>query len=273
YDVADLIKELRTMLSSTNYHKYGFYQGLSLYSVIKEDGTQQIKVFNDIRGPSTIDCQVINIDDKPAIDKQLPKNQSISYTLNCNDKIFKINKEWQIPIKPLPQYKSPYIHCTSVGKAKLIFDAFIARCYILKDFGVFLISTESVAGNALEYRYITDIIFGFELLANKGIKKIVLDLTNNRGGKVEIAHIINKILFPNIQSFPVYMKVNNISIQIIEGFPSIKSIVGSVQVKYISKAFFNDTALYEYVLSAKLKLPTPPKLPWSEEDIIILTNG
>ncbi|CAG8797432.1 45861_t:CDS:2, partial [Gigaspora margarita] len=348
YDVSDLIEELRdghTLLSSIDYHKYDFYQGLSLYSVIKEDGTQQIKVFNDIKDPNNIDCQVINIDDKPAIDVitefasnhiassrdlsvrfnsalaslrfgngdfeifgqfftyriQLPKNSSISYTLNCNDKISKINREWQIPIKPLPQYKSPYIHGTTVGKAKLIFDAFIARFYILKDFGVVLISTESVADNDLKYRYITDIIFGFKLLADKGIKKIVLDLTNNNGGNVNVAHIINKILFPNIQSFPVDMKVNNISVQFIKGTSMIKNAVGSrfhyrtyistktnslfnnvidfignnlytrggTQVKCTSKAFFNDTALY----GGNLKIPTSPKFPWNEKDIIILTNG
>ncbi|CAG8856933.1 1382_t:CDS:2, partial [Gigaspora margarita] len=54
----DLIEELRdghTLLSSTDYHKYAFDQGLSLYSVIKEDGTQQIKVFNDIKDPNNID--------------------------------------------------------------------------------------------------------------------------------------------------------------------------------------------------------------------------
>ncbi|CAG8774610.1 15046_t:CDS:1, partial [Dentiscutata heterogama] len=39
--------------------------------------------------------------------------------------------------------------------------------------------------------------------------------------------------------------------------------------KYTSKAFHNDSTLY----SGILKFPTPPKLPWTEKDIIILTNG
>ncbi|RIB19595.1 hypothetical protein C2G38_2035922 [Gigaspora rosea] len=44
--------------------------------------------------------------------------------------------------------------------------------------------------------------------------QIILDLTNNDVGNVYVANIINKILFPNIQGFPVDMKVNNISISI-----------------------------------------------------------
>ncbi|CAG8792490.1 13717_t:CDS:2, partial [Cetraspora pellucida] len=55
-------------LSSTDYHRFSFNQGLSLYSVIKEDGTQQLKVFDDIIDSGTIDCQVTFIDDRPAID-------------------------------------------------------------------------------------------------------------------------------------------------------------------------------------------------------------
>ncbi|CAG8561359.1 20743_t:CDS:2 [Dentiscutata erythropus] len=344
YDLANLIGELRdrhTWLTSTDYHQYMFHQGLSLYS--------QIKVFNDIKDSSTIDCQVVYIDDKPAIDvitefasnntawsrdlsvrfnsalaslyfgygdfgiygqlftrrSQLPKNSSISYTLNCNDKITKIIREWQIHIKTLPQYKSPYINGTTVGDAKLIFDAFIARFYTLQDFGVVLILTEEVDDdeddNVLEYHYITDIIFGLKLLADKGIKKIVLDLSNNGGGNIVVAHIINKILFPNIQNFPVDMKVNNISIQLIEGvsmnkseigdifhyksyistktnssFNSINDFIGNnsytrggIQLKYTSKAFSNDTTS----TFGSLTLPTPPKFPWNEKDFIILTNG
>ncbi|CAG8528298.1 164_t:CDS:2 [Dentiscutata erythropus] len=353
YDVADLIGELRdghTWLSSSNYHKYTFYQGLSLYSVIKKDCTQQIKVFNDV-DPSTIDCQVIDIDDRPAIDviiefaknntswsrdlsvrfnsalaslsfgngdfhifgqlftlrTQLPKNPNISYTLNCNNKISKITREWQVPINDksniIRQYKSPYISGTSVGKATLIFDAFIARFYILQDFGVVLISTETILNDDdnLKYRFLSDIIVGFKLLADKGIEKIVLDLSNNGGGDVFVAHYINKLLFPNIQNFPLDMKVNNISMPFIEEVSKLKSQVGAlfhyktfisintdksfnsvmkfignntytrggIQLKFTSKAFLDEASIY----GGTLELPTPPKLPWTEKDIIILTNG
>ncbi|CAG8592762.1 10003_t:CDS:2, partial [Dentiscutata heterogama] len=347
YDVTDLIQELRdghTWLYSKDYHKYNFEQRFSMYSVIRKDGTQ---VFNDIKDPSNIDCQVIDIDDKPAIEvitefarnhtffsrdlsarfnsalaslafgngdfyiagqlftfrNQLPKNPSISYTLNCNGEISKITREWLVPINSM-QYKSPYINGASVGDATLIFDAFVARFYILQGFGVVLISTESIltdTNSDLEYRFLSDVAIGFKLLADRGIKKIILDLSNNGGGEVFIAHYINKILFPNIQNFPLDFKVNDLSIPLIEETSKLKKGIGSIfhyktfisaktntpfdsvndfignniytrggdQVKYTSKAFFNDTTLY----SGTLKLPKPPKLPWTEKDIIIMTNG
>ncbi|CAG8616815.1 11813_t:CDS:2 [Dentiscutata erythropus] len=353
YDVVDLIKELRdghTRLESDNYHKYNFQHGLSMYSAIRKDGTQQIKVFNDIKDPRNIDCQVIDIDDKPAIDvitefaknhtnlsrdlsarfnsalatlafgvrefyiagqlftsrTQLPKNPSISYTLNCDGKISKITREWQVPIKYVP-YESPYINGTTVGNATLIFDAFIARFYVLQDFGVVLISTEAILNDDdsdienFEYRLLSNIAVGFKLFADKGIEKIVFDLSNNPGGQVIVAHYINKLLFPDIQNFPLSFKVNNISIPLIKETSKLKKEIGNIfhyksfisvktnspfdsvidfignntyirggeQVNYTSKAFFNDTALYYGVL----KLPIPPKLPWTEKDIIILTNG
>ncbi|CAG8778966.1 13849_t:CDS:1, partial [Cetraspora pellucida] len=134
---------------------------------------------------------------------------------------------------------------------------------------------------------------------------IVLDLSNNYGGDVYLAHQINNILFPDIQNFPADLKVNNISIQFIEGFSMINSLFneknaflqhyktyistrtntsfnsiedfignnlytrGGTQLKYTSKAFFNDTILYGGIL----EFPKPPKFPWTEKDIIILTNG
>ncbi|KAF0515134.1 peptidase s41 family protein [Gigaspora margarita] len=349
YDVANLIEELRdghTRLRSDDYYKYPFDQGLSMYSVIKKDGTQQIKVFNDIKEPSNVDCQVIDIDGKPAIDaiiefardhtfysrdlsarfnsalaslafgngdfyiagqlftyrNQLPKNPSISYTLNCNGKFSKITREWQVSIKSV-QYKSPYISGTSVGNATLIFDAFIARFYILQDFGVVLISTEDIINNSLdlEYHFLSNIVAGFKLFADQGIKKIILDLSNNGGGNIFIGHYINKLLFPNIQNFPLDYKVNDISIPFIKeisrikkgignifhyksftsvktksSFDSVNDFIGNdiytrggVQVRYTSKAFHNDTTNY----IGTFKLPKPPKFPWTEKDIVILTNG
>ncbi|CAI2185616.1 10381_t:CDS:2, partial [Funneliformis geosporum] len=44
-----------------------FEQGLSLYSVVKSDGTQVIKIFNDSIIPSLTDCEVTHIDSQPAL--------------------------------------------------------------------------------------------------------------------------------------------------------------------------------------------------------------
>ncbi|KAF0552570.1 hypothetical protein F8M41_021637 [Gigaspora margarita] len=77
------------------------------------------------------------------------------------------------------QYKSLHINGNSVGKANLIFDAFIARFYILQDFGVVLISTES-SDDALKYRYFSDLTFGLELLATINL------FTSIYGGTLEL---------------------------------------------------------------------------------------
>ncbi|CAG8500055.1 2062_t:CDS:2, partial [Scutellospora calospora] len=216
------------------------------------------------------------------------------------DKISKITREWLVPINSdiFSQYKSPYISGTSVGKATLIFDAFIARFYKLQDFGVVVISTEYIT-DSVAYNYLSNIVVGFKLLANKGIKKIVLDLSNNQGGDIFVGHYINKLLFPDIQNFPLDQKVNNISTPFIEEISKIKKKAGrefhyktyisakinsqfdnvsdfignniytrgNAQVKYTSKAYFNDSELYS------AKVPTRPRLPWTERDIIILTDG
>ncbi|CAG8769311.1 39423_t:CDS:2, partial [Gigaspora margarita] len=268
YDVASLIEELRdghTKLHSDDYYKYTFDQGLSMYSVINKDGTQ-----------------VIDIDGKPAIDviiefardhafnsrdlrqlftyrNQLPKNSSISYTLNCNGKVSKITREWQVSIKNV-QYKSPYISGTSVGNATLIFDAFIARFYILQDFSVVLISTEDIINNSgdLEYHFLSNIVAEFKLFADKGIKKIILDLSNNGGGYVFIGHYINKLLFPNIQNFPLDYKVNDISIPFIKEISRIKNRIGNI---FHYKSFLSVNTKFSFDIVNDFI------------DIIILTNG
>ncbi|CAG8853122.1 35031_t:CDS:2, partial [Gigaspora margarita] len=150
----DLISELDLVLKNNYSYEYQFI-GLFMYSVIKKDGTQQIKVFNDIKEPSNVDCQVIDIDDRPAIDVIIEfardhtfysrdlsarfnsalaslafgngdfyiKGQPFTYR-NQLPKT-QITREWQVPIENV-QYKSPNIFGTSVGNATLIFDALLA---------------------------------------------------------------------------------------------------------------------------------------------------
>ncbi|CAJ0840704.1 6723_t:CDS:2 [Entrophospora sp. SA101] len=50
------------------YTSFVFEHGLSLYSVINVNGTQVIKVFDDIYDASNIDCEVSHIDDEPALE-------------------------------------------------------------------------------------------------------------------------------------------------------------------------------------------------------------
>ncbi|RIB30409.1 hypothetical protein C2G38_2053803 [Gigaspora rosea] len=355
YAVEDLIAEMRdghTKFKTTNYSTLYFYQEFSMYSVIKPDGTQQIKVFDDSIDPSTIDCQVIYIDGKPAIDviteyarnhvqdsrdlsvrfnyalaslsfgardfritgqtftfrTRLPTDPSTSYTLNCSDRISNITKEWRIPTGAsidtfyapiISKYKSSYINETSVGNASLIFDAIISRFYVLQDFGIVLISTEDTQNFTSDQtiRFLDDIVVGFTLLANRGIKKIVLDLSNNTGGVVSIADFIIKLLFPSIAIFPEDIKVTDVTTAFIKessnannsydlfnyrSFISTKTnasfnnldefignntyIRGGTQVKYTTKAFRNETIEF-------LNYPVPPKFPWTEENLVILTNG
>ncbi|CAG8604385.1 6638_t:CDS:2, partial [Dentiscutata heterogama] len=47
---------------------FTFDQGLSLYSIIKPDGKQAIKIFNDVIDSSLIDCEVVKIDSRPAME-------------------------------------------------------------------------------------------------------------------------------------------------------------------------------------------------------------
>ncbi|CAG8443067.1 13511_t:CDS:2 [Dentiscutata erythropus] len=352
YSVGDLIGELRdghTAFVSRNYSGYIFYQGFSMYSVIKPDGTQQIKVFDDEIDPSTIDCQVTLIDGEPAIDVitgfardhtqqsrdlsvrfnyalaslafgsrdfqiygqtftlrlKLPTKPSTSYTLNCNNKVSNITREWRIPsnisntiLDPiLSKYKSPYINETSVGNASLIYDAFISRFYVLQDFGVVLISTEDTAGFTPDQvtRFLNDMTVGFKLFVDRGIKKIVFDLSNNTGGGMHISDFILRLLFPNIETFPEDLKVTDVTTAIIEevangnldnlfsyqlftstktntSFNNVTEFIGNntytrggIQVRYTTKAFRNDSLI--------LNVSEPIKFPWTEENLVILTNG
>ncbi|CAG8480980.1 10540_t:CDS:2 [Racocetra fulgida] len=238
--------------------------------------------------------------------QKLPTDPTISYTLNCNDKIFNITREWIVPVYgskefyPIfTKYKSSYINETSVGNASLIFDAIFSRFYTLQDFGVVLFSTEDTTGlNTDEViRFLTDMIVGFKLLADKGITKIVLDFSNNSGGDVIVADYIIKVLFPNINIFPEDIKVTDASTAFIEEisnanvvgdlfnyrsytstiknnpFDSINEFIGNnrytrggAQVKFTTKAFRNDSLDFQI-------LPVPPKFPWTQENMVILTNG
>ncbi|CAG8787979.1 18069_t:CDS:2, partial [Dentiscutata erythropus] len=101
---------------------------------------------------------------------------------------------------------------------------------------------------------------GFKLLADKGIEKIVLDLSNNSDRQIIVAHYINKLLFPDIQNFSLSFKQRQTLHLIV--------LWTLLEIIHIFVEMFRLTTLQKV-----LELPIPPKLSWTEKDIIILTNG
>ncbi|CAG8823904.1 3211_t:CDS:2, partial [Gigaspora rosea] len=142
YDTVRTLKDAHTSFYTACFEAFTFDQQFSMYSIVRDDGTQQIKVFNDSINKNNIDCQVTHIDDEPAMDVivkfanesirtsrdlgvrfnnalasltlqggkirlnsysqqftnrvLLPKNPTISYTLDCDGKINKITRGWKI---------------------------------------------------------------------------------------------------------------------------------------------------------------------------------
>ncbi|CAG8502518.1 5438_t:CDS:2 [Dentiscutata heterogama] len=300
YDIIDVVRTLKdahTSFYTACYEAFNFDQQFSMYSIVKHDGTQQIKVFNDSIDPKNIDCQVTHIDDEPAMDViikyandsirtsrdlgvrfnnalasltlqggkirldsfsqqftsriLLPKNPTISYTLDCDGKINKITRGWKVTARndsmfnnftdstsywnnicinqPLQarsglSYESKREldeYVPTLEEGKLIIDAYIIRFYTLRDFGVAVISTESIddqyiLNGLLFIDLLSTINQGFQSFANMGIKKVVLDLTNNGGGAAFIAHYITQLLFRDIRNFPFDVKITEAAKLVIE---------------------------------------------------------
>ncbi|RIB18174.1 hypothetical protein C2G38_2037126 [Gigaspora rosea] len=405
YKSIDLLSELDSLLkndyktniqfmtynnSNNNYYYFRFYtacfeaftfdQQFSMYSIVRDDGTQQIKVFNDSINKNNIDCQVTHIDDEPAMDVivkfanesirtsrdlgvrfnnalasltlqggkirlnsysqqftnrvLLPKNPTISYTLDCDGKINKITRGWKITARNESIFNN-FTDSTSywsnvcmklslqassglsyeskreldeyepiLEEGKLIINAHIIRFYTLRDFGVVVISTESiddkfVTNDLLLMDLLSTINQGFQSFVNMGIKKVVLDLTNNGGGVAFIAHFITQLLFRNIRNFPFDIKVtdaaklvteqstlkntstefdinsNYISEKTNASFANVSDFIGNnynirggLKIRYSNKGLNSDEETIREILGNISK-----PLPWTAENLIILTNG
>ncbi|CAG8809377.1 12281_t:CDS:2, partial [Gigaspora margarita] len=186
--------------------------------------------------------------------------------------------------------------------------------YKVQDFGVVKIVTEFPAAisdallanvtqglkdlNAL----LMNVTQGFKDLANTGVKKVVLDLSDNIGGLLYVILFFNLLLFPNI--YPTFdfdirvteqMKLaiteqfklatlNNIfdmsyyvNSKTRANFTSADDFIGNniytrgcVMGNYSNKHVVSDSSLNEIIQFIQ-NLTTP--LPWKPEDYIILTNG
>ncbi|CAI2174992.1 5899_t:CDS:2 [Funneliformis geosporum] len=89
----------------------------------------------------------------------------------------------------------------SVDVGKPVFETITAQFYMLEnDVGVAVLASYDI-GPDLSDTAITnsfrDLQTGFKTLADNGAKKLVLDMSNNEGGLIILAHFINLLLFPD----------------------------------------------------------------------------
>ncbi|RIB14790.1 hypothetical protein C2G38_2194044 [Gigaspora rosea] len=271
-----------------------------------------------------------------AIRYEIPKKPDITYTLQCNnDKEFDVKRNWIAfsnsaflnnfndsktyfdnicnPIQQPVSSNSNFREITNIfnnANGLLIErDQSVTTIGIVEnsvgffkveDFGVVKILTEAPA--VLNDATFENLIQGFKGLANTGVKKVVLDLSDNGGGYPTLILFFNILLFPN--TYPSYdfdiriseqMKLaitkqfklatldnifdmkDYVNAKTHSNFTSVDDIFGNniytrggVKENYSNKIAASDSDLKK--ISQLIQSLTTP-LPWKPEDYIILTNG
>ncbi|CAG8637301.1 25491_t:CDS:2 [Dentiscutata erythropus] len=179
--------------------------------------------------------------------------------------------------------------------------------YKIKDFGVVRILTMQYPemydeNDNFNSAFFTNIIQGFKDLTNTGVKKVVLDLTDNLGGYDLISAFISLLLFSNTYpSFEFDFRITEpMKLAITEqfklaipenvfdmadyadaktyiNFTSANDLFGNNSftrgniTEHYSKKFVISNAYVEFLKEFIQNFTTP--LPWKPEDYIILTNG
>ncbi|KAF0479084.1 peptidase s41 family protein [Gigaspora margarita] len=316
----------------------------------------KIKIFNDTIDPTNINCEVTHIDGRRTIKAisefpsfiskdpgvrfnvaidinypgvtfftrvDLPKTPSITYTLNCNNHVKCVKRNWKaIGIQEiLDNFNNSETYFNNICKNstlnyKLLSDKIIKikdahkNVYDIKsskditllyeivdfisffkkqDFGVVKIMSENVP---LNNTLAIEIIKGFQALVDTGVKKVVLDLSDNIGGFVVISNFINLLLFPNTKTFydmdiritkqlnPVLQDLVNVSEMVsaknFKKFQYVGNLIGKnvlirggVKEHYSNRFILADPYDYKDLISQHLITP----LPWKSADLIVLTNS
>ncbi|CAG8587341.1 22886_t:CDS:2, partial [Gigaspora rosea] len=176
----------------------------------------------------------------------------------------------------------------TTSQVKPILDAKDAHFYLVGDIGVAQITSISFGSKTLR-----EIQKGFQLLSKKKAKKLVIDLSNNSGGYTGAAQTISALLLPpnNISYFPNDVKITKITEHLIgsgksfdpsefssfplgKNFSSIKNFIGKNYIKRGGKTSSYSRKFGIKLDSDELKLiKNNKKLPWTKNNIIILTNG
>ncbi|CAG8561113.1 15003_t:CDS:2, partial [Dentiscutata heterogama] len=253
----------------------------------------------------------------------LPETPSITYTLKCNKHLKYVERNWKaIGIQPIlsnfnnsktyfenicknttlnykllndkiteitESHKNNYDIKSSKG-VNLIYEIVDFISFFKKqDFGVVKIKSESIP---LNNTLVIEIIRGFRALADTGVKKVVLDLSDNLGGFVVTSNFINLLLFPNTKTFfDMDIRISKQLKLILQELVNMREIVsakdlkkfqyadnlignnvvtrGSVTAHYSNRFFLGDPYDYKDIISQHLITP----LPWKSADLIILTNS
>ncbi|CAG8462596.1 24326_t:CDS:2 [Cetraspora pellucida] len=176
--------------------------------------------------------------------------------------------------------------------ATLVADAKLARFYKLNsknNIGVAMISTEDPTDLfTSDDDAFTSLRNGFKSLADTGVTKLILDLSNNEGGSTTIAHFINKILFPaTYPAFPTDWSLTDIKKAAIEAVdvknPPFSLFDCNLYLTSPDALPFNSTDEFLKVKGFGFENDkdqidgfinkNPISLPWNATDMAILTNG
>ncbi|CAG8482760.1 1057_t:CDS:2, partial [Diversispora eburnea] len=172
----------------------------------------------------------------------------------------------------------------SLSQATLVFATYrkAIQFYQSGDIGIVVVSTVPLGA---------DLVKGFKLLAEKGVKKLVLDLSNNRGGSVVFAEYFNSFFVPSKRAIfpddisvesPLVRKAINASVgtngvfdptsfidfRTGKYFKNAADFIGSNKYKR-GGTLSSYSNKHNFEPNSEKKL----KLPWNNTNTIIITNG
>ncbi|CAG8711385.1 16673_t:CDS:2, partial [Racocetra fulgida] len=314
--------------------------GEDTYQVIYKFAKDSVYASRDlgVRFNIALNPQVVSF----AVRRIIPKKPDIIYTLKCNNtKEFVVKRNWNAfsitsdvlnkfndsktyfdnICNPTKENKQPILSSLMFREIAKTFDETNSRklteqdqsvtiirvidefigFFKQEDFGIVKIFTEHPT--VFNTTVVVNVLQGFNELVNTGVKKVVLDLSDNTGGLYDVVLFINLLLFPN--TYPTFVFDMRITEQMrlavteqfrlatsdnifdIKGFVNANTHAnftstddffgnnvytrGGVVGNYSNKYTESDIVINAISQFIKQNLANP--LPWKPEDYIILTNG